>query len=162
MTKKMRDLQAQILALKDDVKGYMAEGEGRDLDKAEEALNKIDDLQKEYDLEARAEAIGKASVPADVEPAGKADGFKALSKLMNKKPLDESEKALISGNDATSGENYLIPEDVRVAINELRKTYVIRSLIYGAALMMDNGEMPYNKESMERVKAAIAREFDLP
>ena len=124
MTKKMRELQAQILALKDDVKGYMAEGEGRDLDKAEEALNKIDDLQKEYDLEARAEAIGKASVPADVEPAGKADGFKALSKLMNKKPLDESEKALISGNDATSGENYLIPEDVRVAINELRKTYV--------------------------------------
>ena len=45
---------------------------------------------------------------------------------------------------------------------ELRKTYVIRSLIYGAALMMDNGEMPYNKENMERVKAAIAREFDLP
>ena len=72
MTKKMRELQAQILALKDDVKGYMAEGEGRDLDKAEEALNKIDDLQKEYDLEARAEAIGRrlqGSVQADEQEA---------------------------------------------------------------------------------------------
>lgn len=124
MTKKMRELQAQILALKDDVKGYMAEGEGRDLDKAEEALNKIDDLQKEYDLEARAEAIGKASVPADVEPAGKADGFKTLAKMLTGKALDDSEKALISGTDSASGENYLIPEDVKAEINELRKTYV--------------------------------------
>ena len=125
MTKRMRELQAQIQGLNDDLKGYMAEGEGRDLDKAEETLNKIDELQKEYNLEARAEAAAKAGVPADeVKDQGKADGFKTLAKMLTGKALDDSEKALISGTDAASGENYLIPEDVKAEINELRKTYV--------------------------------------
>ena len=42
------------------------------------------------------------------------------------------------------------------------KTYIIRSLIYGAALMFDNGEMEYNEENMNYVKYSIDREFDLP
>ena len=43
-----------------------------------------------------------------------------------------------------------------------RKTYVVRSLIYGASLMFDNGELEYNEENMEIVAACIDREFDLP
>ena len=50
-----------------------------------------------------------------------------------------------------------IPEEI-----EKRKTYIIRSLIYGAALMFDNGEMEYNEENMRFVEYAIDREFDLP
>jgi AcrR family transcriptional regulator len=42
------------------------------------------------------------------------------------------------------------------------KLYVVRSLIYGAALMFDNGEMEYNEENMEFVRRAISREFELP
>lgn len=45
---------------------------------------------------------------------------------------------------------------------ENRKTYIIRSLIYGAALMFDNGEMEYNEENMRFVEFSIDREFDLP
>lgn len=41
------------------------------------------------------------------------------------------------------------------------KTYVVRSLIYGAALMFDNGELTYNEENMSLVAYAIEREFDL-
>lgn len=41
------------------------------------------------------------------------------------------------------------------------KTYVVRSLIYGAALMFDNGELQYNEENMSLVAYAIEREFDL-
>ena len=41
------------------------------------------------------------------------------------------------------------------------KTYVVRSLIYGAALMFDNGELDYNDENMALVAYAIEREFDL-
>jgi len=44
---------------------------------------------------------------------------------------------------------------------EKRKTYIIRSLIYGAALMFDNGEMEYNEENMRFVEFSIDREFDL-
>jgi len=42
-----------------------------------------------------------------------------------------------------------------------RKLYVVRSLIYGAAILIDNKEMPYDDNTMEYVRAAIDREFDL-
>lgn len=124
MNKRMREIQAEIVKKTAAVDGFLAPGEGRDLDKAETTLNEIDQLQKEYDLEARREAQKKADVPQEFKPADKADGFKALAKVVAGKPLDENEKALISGTDAASGENYLVPDDVRAEINELRKTYV--------------------------------------
>lgn len=123
MNKKMREIMAQIVEQKKLLKGYMAEGEGRDLDKAEATLDKIDELQKEYDIEARALEAEKDGVP-DEKPEGKVSGFKALVKLLAGKALDDKEKALISGDNAASGENYLVPEDVKAEINELRKTYV--------------------------------------
>lgn len=49
-----------------------------------------------------------------------------------------------------------MPDDVREI-----KTFIVRSLIYGAALMFDNGELEYNHYNLERVKTAIDREFDL-
>lgn len=126
MNKKIRELQAKIDAQTEVVKGYTAEGEGRDLDKAEEALNQLDALKRELEIETRAAEAAKAQVPAgDPAPSGKADGFKMLTKMLNRKPLDETEKtALISGADAVNGENYLVPDDVKAEINELRKTYV--------------------------------------
>lgn len=45
---------------------------------------------------------------------------------------------------------------------ELRKTFLVRSLIYGAALMFDNGEVPYTEENFDMVVETIDREFDLP
>ncbi|SHJ56865.1 TetR/AcrR family transcriptional regulator [Parasporobacterium paucivorans] len=41
------------------------------------------------------------------------------------------------------------------------KVFVVRSLIYGASLMMDNESMEYNEENLEMVASAIDREFDL-
>jgi AcrR family transcriptional regulator len=46
--------------------------------------------------------------------------------------------------------------------SEKRKTYIVRSLIYGASLMFDNGELEYNEENMRFVEFSIDREFDLP
>jgi len=45
---------------------------------------------------------------------------------------------------------------------ELRKLFLVRSLIYGAALMFDNGEVPYTEENFAMVVDTINREFDLP
>lgn len=42
------------------------------------------------------------------------------------------------------------------------KTFIIRSLIYGAALMFDNGELDYTEENMKMIARSIDREFDLP
>ena len=128
MNKKMRELQAQILELTTETKGYMVEGEGRDLDKAEATMNKIDELQKEFDLEARAEGLDKKGVPAE-EVAKKSekgtDGFKMLAKMVQRTRLSEDEtKALVTGTSDESGASYLIPDDVKAEINELRKTYI--------------------------------------
>lgn len=54
-------------------------------------------------------------------------------------------------------ESICMPEEAAV-----RKTYVVRSLIYGAALMFDNGELAYNDTNIEFVRYSIDREFDLP
>jgi len=50
-----------------------------------------------------------------------------------------------------------MPDDVR-----RRKTYIVRSLIYGAALMFDNGELDYTDENLNMVSYSLNREFVLP
>lgn len=50
-----------------------------------------------------------------------------------------------------------MPDDVRK-----RKTFAVRSIIFGAALFFDNGEMEYTKENMDMVASLLDREFDLP
>ena len=126
MNKKMREIKAEIAKLGEEFKGYMVEGEGRDLTKAEETMNKIDDLKKELALEARKVEMEKGQVPAEqVEKGAKVDGFNLIAKLMHRKSLDEREKAaLITGVNSENGETYLVPDDVKAEINELRKTYI--------------------------------------
>lgn len=43
-----------------------------------------------------------------------------------------------------------------------RKLFVVRSLIYGAALMFDNGELEDTPENWDMVAKSIDRESDLP
>ena len=128
MSKKMRELQAQILELTAEAKGYMVDGEGRDLDKAEETMNKIDQIQKELELEARAEGLEKKGVPADEmnkQSDEKVNGFKMFAKMLQRTRLSEAEsKALVTGTSDESGASYLVPDDVKAEINELRKTYI--------------------------------------
>lgn len=50
-----------------------------------------------------------------------------------------------------------MPPDVRT-----RKTFIVRAIIYSAALFFDNGELEYNEENMEKVRSLLEREFDLP
>ena len=59
----------------------------------------------------------------------KACGVDALCKMLTRQKLSDDEsamirKALITGDNAVSGENYLIPEDVSTEIRELRRSYV--------------------------------------
>ena len=123
MNKRMRELQNLIMQKSKEAQGFM-DGENKDLEKAEALLDEIDALQKEFDLAERLEKTAKAGVPEDTKPAGKVSGLKAMIKILTRKSLNDEEKAMVSGENATNGENYLIPEDVRAQINELRKTYV--------------------------------------
>ena len=123
MNKRMRELQNLIMQKSKEAQGFMG-GENKDLEKAEALLDEIDALQKELEIEARLDKANKAGVPETPAPAQeKASGFKAMAKMLTKRSLNDEEKALLTGEGAESGENLLVPEDVKAEINELRKTY---------------------------------------
>ena len=46
--------------------------------------------------------------------------------------------------------------------DRIRKTFVVRSLIYGASMMLDSKELAYSPETMEMIRSLIQREFVLP
>lgn len=124
MNKKMRELLAKIEEKRVQAKAFM-DGENKDVEKAEGLLNEIDELQKEYEVAKRlfeAEKHDNAPTPAQVEEGTKkADGFVAVAKMVNKQALTDDEKALIV--NGTDGENNLLPQDIKLAINELRRQY---------------------------------------
>lgn len=127
MNKRMRELMAQIKQKAALAKGYLEDDNNKDVAKATTLLDEVEELQKEYDALERVEKANKGNVPTDPVPGAekKANGFKMLAKLLHRKPLDEVEKtALVSGTNSENGETYLVPDDVRAEINELRKTYV--------------------------------------
>ena len=43
-----------------------------------------------------------------------------------------------------------------------RKLFVVRAAIYGAAWMMDSGELDSDEDTYEMIRGVIEREFDLP
>ena len=49
-----------------------------------------------------------------------------------------------------------MPDDVKQ-----RKLFVIRSIIYGASIMMDNGQIERSEESFLMIRQMIEREFDV-
>lgn len=126
MNKRMRELQALIAQKSAEAQGY-TEGEGKDISKAQAILAEIKELQKELECLADLDKVNKGNVPTDPVPGAekKANGFNLIAKMMHSKALTEVEKAaLITGTNSANGETYLVPEDVRAEINELRKSYV--------------------------------------
>ena len=126
MNKRMRELQQLIAQEAEAAKSY-TQGEDKDISKAKEHLEMAKKYQAELDVLAEVEKVNKGNVPADPAPAAekKANGFNMIAKMLHRKALTEVEKtALVSGTNAASGETYLVPEDVRAEINELRKSYI--------------------------------------
>ena len=37
-----------------------------------------------------------------------------------------------------------------------RKTFIVRAIIYSAALFFDNGELEYNEKNMEQVRGLLS------
>ena len=123
MTKEMRELLEQIKCkVQEATKAF---SEARE-DDAKKAADEADSLKGKYELAKRIYEASKSLVPdqagqGDEKGQKAADGFMVLAKMLAGKTLDETEKALVT--DGTSGENYLMPKDVDLAIREMRKQY---------------------------------------
>jgi HK97 family phage major capsid protein len=121
MNKKMRELQTEMVKLNKEAEGYMVEGEGRDLDKAAACYDKIDALQKEFDLEQRREKAAKAGIPTDgdagvvVGGEPKVDSTKAFA--------DAARRGFKSMNESTLADGgYTVPEDIVTQIQHYRQS----------------------------------------
>ena len=71
-----------------------------------------------------------------------------------------AEKSKVSGTTMELiGEycnNFNIGEETRV-----RKFFVVRSLLFGGAIMINSGILPFNGETMNMIRGNIEREFDI-
>lgn len=87
------------------------------------------------------------------------------SALMTKDESFDSEyielKRNISGTTKRLVEKYAADHGIPDDIAQI-KLFVCRSIIYGAALMIDNGELPNTPKVIDEVVGVIDREFDLP
>lgn len=136
----INEIQRSIYALKATHQQHVAEMEQAteqgDTDAFEAAKTKALDVakqitQKEAVLEAYGRYDPQPMPPADpaTEKQAKPTGASVMLKMMRGVALSEQEraivdKALISGDNAASGENYIVPTDVLTEIRELRKSYV--------------------------------------
>lgn len=141
MTKRMKEILDEIKE-KHTLSKALLEGDEKDIEKAGGLLDEADELQKEYDLLERIEAKEKKAVIPEAEKdleeketKKKISGFLVVAKMINRRRLSDEEAASLEPveRDVTektalvyggsSGEGYLLPEDVRYEINELRKQY---------------------------------------
>lgn len=127
MNKKMRSLLTKIEQKMEQAKSFNEDGPNKDIDKAEQLIDEIDELKKEFEVEKRLFEVEKMKNIPDDKTIGKTienktNGFSVIAKMLGKKTLTETEKNLIVGGD--NGEDYLVPEDVKTEIRELRRNHI--------------------------------------
>lgn len=119
MTKRIREIKELIAQKNKDAQGYLAEGEGKDLAKAEALLDEIDELKKELKIAERAAEAAKAAVPEGAQGKTadeheKVDAVKAFA--------DAARHGFKSMNEGTPADGgYTVPEDIVTQVQHLRE-----------------------------------------
>lgn len=127
MNKRMREIYAKIENLSEKANQYLDEGKTKE---AEEIVNQINDLERQYVVAEKLQNNKTAEITDEEIDKSikdkKASGFAVIAKMLKGQKLNDVENAIIIESDNTenpNGTNYLIPEDVNVAIRELKRTY---------------------------------------
>lgn len=122
MNKKMRELLAKIAQKRAMAKEFMKDDESKDLEKATALMDEADELQKEYDIEARLyEAEKEENTPdeEEIKKDKKADKVKAFA---------DGIRSVLKGetNNETTGTDggYTVPEDISTTVEQLRQAVV--------------------------------------
>lgn len=118
MTKKMREIFAKFEEKSAQAREFQNAGK---IKEAQAAIEEAKDLREMYNSEKELYELEKFGVPEKPEPTNKINGWSVMAKVLRHKSLTEAENALVTGG--SSGENYLVPEDVDTQIRQYRKTY---------------------------------------
>lgn len=146
MTKRMRELQAQILQKSKEAQG-LTEGENvtaENISKAATLMDEVDALQKEFETLERVEKSKKAGVPTDgQEQKGEkqVDAVKAFADAVRSRFKDLNE-----GTPADGG--YTVPEDISTMVNTLREEHFsLASLIDRETVTTNTGRRTYKQRA---------------
>lgn len=176
MNKKMRELSEQINTLTLQAKAFM-EGENKDVGKANELLDKVEELQKELDTERRImelnknDSINNTNPIKPLNPEGKdaklndaekfAKGFRAI---MKGTPAGQY---LVESVDDRGG--YTVPEDIQTKINHWKEVkYSFEQDISVETVSTNKGSRTYQKKGSPNgfvdvdENGAITGELDSP
>lgn len=147
MTKRMRELQAQILQKSKEAQA-LTEGENvtaENVAKASGLMDEVDTLQKEFETLERVEKSKKAGVPTDTgkqEPE-KVDAVKAFADAVRAhfKVKDLNETTPADGG-------YTVPEDISTMVNTLREEHFsLASLIDRETVSTNTGRRTYKQRA---------------
>lgn len=150
MNKRMRELQADIEKKTAEVDGYMT-GENKNLAKAETAQGELEELQKEFDLEARREKTAKAGVPTDGdEGVVPGDGEGEENETDSVKALADAArrgfKSMNEGSNEAGG--YTVPQDIVTRIEKYKEAHFsLGALIDHEPVQTNSGRRTYQKRA---------------
>lgn len=171
MNKKMREIFAKIEQKRLMAKGFMEEGENKDLAKAEALLNEIDELQKEFDLEKRIyEAEKSKNTPDEGEIEKKNNNDKEKDSI---KQFADATRAFIRGKGLVEGVDedggYTVPEDVLTKIEHYKDVdYSLLQEIDVEKVNTNKGARTYQKKTQVTTfvdideNGEIANEIEAP
>lgn len=146
MTKRMRELQAQILQKSKEAQA-LTEGENvtaENVAKAAGLMDEVDTLQKEFETLERVEKSKKAGVPTDEgekKEDKQVDAVKAFADAVRARFKDLNE-----GTPADGG--YTVPEDISTMVNTLREEHFsLASLIDRETVSTNTGRRTYKQRA---------------
>lgn len=146
MNKKMRELLAKIAQKQALAKSYK-EGDGveKDLDKALEILNEVEELQKEYKIEEKLYNDEKEDVAEQAEnKETKTAEEDATTKLANGVRALIKKDYNVEGVSASGG--YTVPEEIETKVQNLRETKEsLIDLVTVKTVKTNKGQETYKK-----------------
>lgn len=150
MNKKMRELLNKIAQKRMMARDFM-DGENKDLEKAAALMDEADELQKEYDLEARMYAAEKEdNTPTDEEVAE--EKANKQEKNVIKEVADAIRRVAKTLNEGTGTEGgYTVPSDIVTKIQELRETrFSLEELVTVESVSTMSGERTYKTRKQKK------------
>lgn len=148
MNKKMRELLAKIEEKTAQAKGFLEEGENKDVTKATALLDEADALKAEFEAEKRLyeaeKEKGAEGAEEGIENNRKKDAIKEFADMARR----GFKKSMNEGTPADGG--YTVPEDIQTSINTYRESKAsLLNLVTVEKVTTNKGERTFKKRSQQ-------------
>ena len=154
MNRKMREILSKIQEKTAQAKAFMADGENKDVAKANELLNDVDALKEEYETEKRLYELEKEeNTPTDKELEEKDAKNKEVDSLKQfgqdaRNGFKVNKATMVEGTPADGG--YTVPEDIQTRINTWRESKAsLLNLVRVEKVKTNKGQRTFKKRAQQ-------------